>query len=123
MGLRATTKVYPDVSVDIYTDIESGITVSKVFSIKKNGQQVRDKLTVMCLKYDLRCFDYKKELNEPKKILCYLRTFDNINLFIDYVKNKANKKAYSFRIKGKFALTKIGDKTYIYRINLKETLS
>lgn len=116
MGLRATTKVYPDVSVDIYTDIESGITVSKLFSIKKNEQQVRDNLTVMCLKYDLRCADCTAVWGEPDKIICCLRTFDNINLFIDYVKNKANKKAYSFRIKGKFALTKIGDKTYIYRI-------
>lgn len=123
MGLRATTKVYPDVSVDIFTDIESGITVSKLFRIKKNEQQVRDKLTVMCLKYDLRCVDCTKTLDEPNNILCGLRTFDNINLFIDYVKNKANKKAYSFRIKGKFALTKIGEKTYIYRITSKETLS
>lgn len=123
MGLKSTTKVYPDVNVDIYTDIESGVTVSKVFSIKKNEQQVRDNLTVMCLKYDLQCVVYKKELNESKKILCCLRTFDNINSFVDYVKNKANKKAYSFRLKGKFALTKIGDKTYIYRINLKENLS
>lgn len=116
MGLRATTKVYPDVSVDIFTDIESGIIVSKVFSIKKNEQQVCDNLTVMCLKYDLRCVDYQKKLNEPKVILCCLRTFDDINSFIDYVKNKANKKGYSFRIKGKFALTKIGEKKYIYRI-------
>lgn len=123
MGLRATTKVYPDVSVDIYTDIESGITVSKVFSVKSNEQQVRDNLTVMCLKYDLQCVVYKKELNEQKKILCCLRTFDNIDSFVDYVKNKAYKTAYSFRIKGKFALTKIGDTSYIYRINLKEKLS
>lgn len=123
MGLRATTKVYPDVSVDIFTDIESGIIVSKLFSIKKNEQQVRDNLTVMCLKYDLRCVDCTKAWNEANKILCCLRTFDNINLFIDYVKNKANKKAYSFRIKGKFALTKIGDKTYIYRITSKGILS
>lgn len=123
MGLRATTKVYPDVSVDIFTDIESGITVSKLFSIKKNEQQVRDNLTVMCLKYDLRCVDCTKAWNETNKILCCLRTFDNINLFVDYVKNKANKKAYSFRIKGKFALTKIGEKTYIYRITSKETIS
>lgn len=123
MGLRATTEVYPDVSVDIFTDIESGITVSKLFSIKKNEQQVRDNLTVMCLKYDLRCVDYTKAWNEANKILCSLRTFDNINLFIDYVKNKANKKAYSFRIKGKFALTKIGEKTYIYRITSKGMLS
>lgn len=116
MGLRATTKVYPDVSVDIFTDVESGIIVSKVFSIKKNEQQVCDNLTVMCLKYDLRCVDYQKKLNEPKEILCCLRTFHDINSFIDYVKNKANKKGYSFRIKGKFALTKIGEKKYIYRI-------
>lgn len=123
MGLRVTTKVYPDVSVDIFTDIESGATVSKLFSIKKNEQQVRDNLTVMCLKYDLRCVDCTKAWNEENKILCCLRTFDNINLFIDYVKNKANKKAYSFRIKGKFALTKIGEKTYIYRITSKGTIS
>lgn len=123
MELRATTKVYPDVSVDIFTDVESGITVSKLFSIKKNEQQVRDNLAVMCLKYDLQCINYTHAWNEPNKIRCSLRTFDNINLFIDYVKNKANKKAYSFRLKGKFALTKIGDKTYIYRINLKEKLS
>lgn len=123
MGLRTTTKMYPDVSVDIFTDIESGITVSKLFSIRKNEQQVRDNLTVMCLKYDLRCADCTSAWDEPNRIICFLRTFDNIDSFVDYVKNKANKKAYSFRIKGKFALTKIGDKTYIYRITSKETLS
>jgi len=122
MGLRMTTKVYPDVSVDIFTDIESGIIVSKLFSIKKNERQIRDNLTVMCLKYDLRCTDCSKAWDEPNKILCCLRTFDNINLFVDYVKNKANKKAYSFRAKGKFVLTKIGEKTYIYRITPKTTL-
>lgn len=123
MGLRTATKVYPDVSVDIFTDIESGVTVSKLFSIKKNEHQVRDNLTVMCLKYDLRCVDCTAAWGEPDKILCCLRTFDNVDLFVDYVKNKAYKTAYSFRIKGKFALTKIGDKTYIYRITSKETLS
>lgn len=123
MGLRATTKVYPDVSVDIFTDIESGITVSKLFSIKKNEKQVRDNLTLMCLKYDLQCVDCTKAWNEQNKILCRLRTFDNISLFVDYVKNKSNKNAYSFRIKGKFALTKIGDKTYIYRITPNVTIS
>lgn len=123
MGLKVTTKVYPDVSVDFFTDIESGITVSKLFSIKKNEQQVRDNLTVMCLKYDLRCVDCTKAWNESDKILCCLRAFDNINLFIEYVKNKADKKGYSFRIKGKFALTKIGEKTYIYIVNSKVKLS
>lgn len=123
MGLRATTKVYLDVSVDIYTDIESGITVSKLFCIKNNEQQVRDNLTVMCLKYDLQCVDCTKAWDESDKILCCLRTFDNVDSFVDYVKNKAYKTAYSFRIKGKFALTKIGDKKYIYRITSKKTLS
>lgn len=118
-----TTKVYPDVSVDIFTDIESGIIVSKLFSIKKNEREVRDNLSVMCLKYDLRCTDCSKAWNEADKILCCLRTFDNVGLFVAYVKNKANKKGYSFRIKGKFALTKIGEKTYIYRVNSNGTLS
>lgn len=122
MGLRMTTKVYPDVSVDIFTDIESGIIVSKLFSIKRNEREVRDNLSVMCLKYDLRCVNCEKAWNEADKILCCLRTFDNVGLFVDYVKNKANKKGYSFRIKGKFALTKIGDKTYIYRVKPKTTL-
>ena len=123
MGLRATTKVYTDVSVDIFTDIESGIIVSKLFSIKNNEQQVRDNLTVMCLKYDLRCVDCTQAWNDEHKVLCCLRSFDNINLFVEYIKNKANKKAYSFRIKGQFALTKIGEKKYIYRIKSKGTIS
>lgn len=119
MGLRTTTKVYPDVSVGIFTDIESGITVSKIFNIKKNERQVLDNLTIMCLKYDLRCVNCTKSCDVQYKILCCLRTFENINLFVDYVKNKADKKGYSFRIKGKFALTKIGEKTYIYCITSK----
>jgi hypothetical protein len=39
---------------------------------------------------------------------------------IEYIKNKAYKTPYHFKLKGKFALVTIGDKKYIYRINTKK---
>lgn len=106
---------YKDVHVTTYIDEESGIIRFKFFSILSNKDVVRDRLAVMCLKNDLV---YMCTSNVPQEtsVMCKLRSFKNINEFIEYVKNKANNKAYSFRIKGEYALTKIGDKKYIYRI-------
>lgn len=106
---------YKDVHVNTYIDEESGIIRFKFFSILSNKDVVRDRLAVMCLKNDLV---YMCTSNAPKEtsVMCKLRSFKNINEFIEYVKYKANNKAYSFRIKGEYALTKIGDKKYIYRI-------
>lgn len=106
---------YKDVHVTTYTDEESGIIRFKFFSILSNKDVVRDRLAVMCLKNDLV---YMCTSNVPQEtsVMCKLRSFKNINEFIEYVKYKANNKAYSFRIKGEYALTKIGDKKYIYRI-------
>lgn len=106
---------YKDVHVTTYIDEESGIIRFKFFSILSNKDVVRDRLAVMCLKNDLV---YMCTSNVPQEtsIMCKLRSFKNINEFIEYVKYKANNKAYSFRIKGEYALTKIGDKKYIYRI-------
>lgn len=39
---------------------------------------------------------------------------------IEHIKTKANKLPYSFKLKGKFALAKIGDKKYVYRIITKK---
>ena len=106
---------YKDVHVTTYIDEESGIIRFKFFSIFSNKDVVRDRLAVMCLKNDLV---YMCTSNVPQEtsVMCKLRSFKNINEFIEYVKYKANNKAYSFRIKGEYALTKIGDKKYIYRI-------
>lgn len=106
---------YKDVHVTTYIDEESGIIRFKFFSILSNKDVVRDRLAVMCLKNDLV---YMCTSNVPQEtsVMCKLRSFKNINEFIEYVKYKANNKAYSFRIKGEYALTKIGDKKYIYRI-------
>ena len=118
MGISVESKRYPDVVVRITKDVESGIITSKSFSIIKNELQVRDNLSVMCLKHDLRCIDCTKSFGESA-ILCTLRSFDDISKMTEYIKNKANKLPYSFRIKGKFAIVKIGDKKYIYRITPK----
>lgn len=106
---------YKDVHVTTYIDEESDIIRFKFFSILSNKDVVRDRLAVMCLKNDLV---YMCTSNVPQEtsVMCKLRSFKNINEFIEYVKYKANNKAYSFRIKGEYALTKIGDKKYIYRI-------
>ena len=106
---------YKDVHATTYIDEESGIIRFKFFSILSNKDVVRDRLAVMCLKNDLV---YMCTSNVPQEtsVMCKLRSFKNINEFIEYVKYKANNKAYSFRIKGEYALTKIGDKKYIYRI-------
>ena len=106
---------YKDVHVTTYIDEESGIIRFKFFNILSNKDVVRERLAVMCLKNDLV---YMCTSNVPQEtsVMCKLRSFKNINEFIEYVKYKANNKAYSFRIKGEYALTKIGDKKYIYRI-------
>ena len=119
MGISIESKRYPDVVVRIHKDVESGVIMSKTFSIIKNELQVRDNLSVMCLKHDLRCLDCTKSFDMPT-ILCFLRSFDDISKMIEYIKNKANKLPYCFRLKGKFALVKIGEKKYIYRIIIKK---
>lgn len=106
---------YKDVHVTTYIDEESGIIRFKFFSILSNKDVVRDRLAVMCLKNDL-VYMCKSNVPQETSVMCKLRSFKNINEFIEYVKYKANNKAYSFRIKGEYALTKIGDKKYIYRI-------
>ena len=119
MGTMIESKRYPDVVVRIHKDTESGIVVTKSYSIIKNDEQVRDNLTVMCLKHDLRCIDCSKSFGEPI-IICTLRSFTSVEEMIEYIKNKANKLPYSFKLKGKFALATIGEKKYIYRIILKK---
>lgn len=119
MGTMIESKRYPDVVVRIHKDTESGIVVTKSYSIIKNDVQVRDNLTVMCLKHDLRCIDCSKSFGEPI-IICTLRSFASVVEMIEYIKNKANKLPYSFKLKGKFALATIGEKKYIYRITLKK---
>lgn len=119
MGTMIESKRYPDVVVRIHKDTESGIVVTKSYSIIKNDAQVRDNLTVMCLKHDLRCIDCSKSFGEPI-IICTLRSFTSVVEMIEYIKNKANKLPYSFKLKGKFALATIGEKKYIYHIILKK---
>lgn len=119
MGTMIESKRYPDVVVRIHKDTESGIVVTKSYSIIKNDAQVRDNLTIMCLKHDLRCIDCSKSFGEPI-IICTLRSFTSVVEMIEYIKNKANKLPYSFKLKGKFALATIGEKKYIYRITLKK---
>lgn len=106
---------YKDVHVTTYIDEESGIIRFKYFNILRNHAAVRDRLAIMCLKNDL-VYMNTTDIPQGASVMCKLRSFKNINEFIEYVKYKANNKAYSFRIKGEYALTKIGDKKYIYRI-------
>lgn len=119
MGISIESKRYPDVIVRIHKDVESGVIMSKTFSIIKNELQVRDNLAVMCLKHDLQCVDCSKAFGEPL-IVCSLRAFENIVKMIEHIKVKANKLPYSFKLKGKFALATIGEKKYIYRITIKK---
>ena len=119
MGISIESKRYPDVVVRIHKDVESGVIMSKTFSVIKNELQVRDNLAVMCLKHDLQCVDCSKSFGAPT-IICTLRAFENIVKMIEHIKVKANKLPYSFRLKGKFAIVKIGDKKYIYRIITKK---
>ena len=119
MGTSIESKVYPEVAVRIHKDIESGIIMTKSCNILKNAAQVRDKLTVMYLKHDLKCYDCSQDWGDDY-LLCTLRSFDDIAKMVEHIKTKANKSKYSFRLKGNFALAKIGDKTYIYRVNLKK---
>lgn len=109
-------KSYPDVIVRIHKDIESGIVITKSYNVLNNETKVRDKLSVMCLKYDLKCHDCSKIWGDTY-LLFTLRSFENVVEMIDYIKNKANKLPYSFRLKGRFALVKIGENKYIYRIS------
>ena len=122
MGISIESKRYPDVVVRIHKDVESGVIMSKTFSIIKNEFQVRDNLAVMCLKHDLQCVDCSKAFGEPL-IACSLRAFENIVKMIEHIKVKANKLPYSFKLKGKFAIVTIGEKKYIYRIILKSEKS
>lgn len=118
MGISVESKRYPDVVVRIHKDVESGVIMSKTFSIIKNELQVKDNLAVMCLKHDLQYVDCSKSFGEHL-IVCSLRAFENIVKMIEYIKTKANKFPYSFKLRGKFALVTIGEKKYIYRIILK----
>lgn len=115
MGVSYLQQTCPDVKVSIRKDEESGLIISKTFFIKNNELQVRDNLMVMCLKHDLRCIDCTKYFGEPT-FMCCLRSFDCINSLITHIKNKANKGKYSFKIRGTFALAKIGEKPYVYRV-------
>ena len=119
MGTSVESKMYPDVVVRIHKDIESGIIMTKSYNILKNETQVRDNLTVMCLKHDLKCNDCSQDYGSAY-LLCTLRSFDDITKMIEHIKTKANKLPYSFKLKGKFALAKIGDKKYVYRIITKK---
>jgi hypothetical protein len=119
MGTSVESKMYPDVVVRIHKDIESGIIMTKSYNILKNETQVRDNLTVMCLKHDLKCYDCSQAYGGAY-LLCTLRSFDDITKMIEHIKTKANKSKYSFKLKGKFALATIGEKKYIYRITLKK---
>lgn len=122
MGISIESKRYPDVVVRIHKDVESGVITSKTFSIIKNEQQVRDNLTVMCLKNDLVCVDCSRSFGAPT-FVCTLRSFVDVVKMIEHIKVKANKLPYSFKLKGKFALATIGEKKYIYHITLKSKKS
>lgn len=50
MGTSVESKNYPDVVVRIHKDIESWIIMRKSYNILKNEMQVRDNLTLMCVK-------------------------------------------------------------------------
>lgn len=119
MGISIESKRYPYVVVRINKDVESGIIMTKSYNILKNEMQVRDKIKVMCLKHDLECYDCSQDCGDAY-LFCTLRSFEYVPTMMAYIKQKANKSPYSFRLKGRFALVTIGDKKYIYRIILKK---
>lgn len=110
-------KNFPDVSVLTYNDAGSGVTTIKIYTIKnkKNEEEVKDRLRVMCLKHDLRYEYYENTLKEHC-VLCSLKRFDKLRDLMDYIIIKANKGEYLFRLKNNLALVKIGEKTFVYRI-------
>ena len=122
MGVSIESKRYPDVVVRIHKDVESGIIMTKSYNIILNETPVRDNIKLMCLKHDLQCYDCSQDRVDAY-LVCTLRSFDDITKMIEYIKTKANKSKYSFKLRGKFALVTIGDKKYIYRIILKSEKS
>lgn len=122
MGLSITSKDYKDVRVATHTDMPSGVVTCKTFTIKQNRTNVIDRITIMCFKHDLKCTNVSSVAGETM-IACSIKCFDNIRDFIYYIQNKAIKTKYSFKIRGEFALAKIGDKEYIYRIKSKNLKS
>ena len=104
-------------------DKESGIVVAKTYEPYYRFTYVREQLQAMCKKHDLK---YSEVDVLPSMCTCSLKVFGSIKEFHDYVKGKANKEPYSYKIKGLFALVKIGkdkeQKTFIYKITNKLSL-
>lgn len=115
MGISITSKDYNDVRMTIHRDKKSGIITCRTYTIRRNARQVADRLTVMCLKHDLKCTNVSSMIGE-KVIVCSIKVFGSIDELIEHIKAKAVKTKYSWRIRGSFALAKIGDNEYIYRI-------
>lgn len=104
-------------------DKESGIVVAKTYEPYYRFTYVKEQLMAMCEQHDLRYSEYDKL---PSTCVCSLKVFGSIKEFHDYVKGKANKEPYSYKIKGLFALVKIGkdkeQKSFIYKITNKLSL-
>ena len=108
------TQEYADASVTTHTIY--GLMVSKTFRIKKNEEQVRDRIRIMCINHDLRYIDVSATYQEPS-CMCFLKYFNSLLDADRYIKHKAASKNYSIIVRGKFIKAKIGDKEYIYRFN------
>lgn len=104
-------------------DKESGIVVVRTYEPYYRFTYVREKLKAMCKNHDLK---YSEADVLPSMCTCSIKVFDSIKEFHDYVKGKANKEPYSYKIKGEFALVKIGkgkeQKSFIYKITNKLSL-
>lgn len=108
------TKEYADVSVTAHT--KYGLMFSKTFRIKKNEEQVKDRIRIMCLNHDLRYIDTTVSSQEPSCICC-LKYFNSLLDADRYIRQKDASKNYSIVVRGNFIKAKIGDKNYIYRFN------
>lgn len=109
-------KTYKDVEVNTRMDSNNGIVLSKTFRVLQNEWSVKDRLLNMCLKYDLRYWNYGFDRGKPSYFCC-LRSFDGVTQLAEYIKKKSNGKQYSFKIKGEFVLATIGSNKYVYRLS------
>ena len=109
------TKSYNDIYTTTVRDDESGLITCKSLYIQGNDEKAKDRLMLMCLKHDLRFRSFKTN-HGYNHFICSMKIFSDVKDFVEYIKGRMTKTKYSFKIKGKFALVKTGDKKYIYRI-------
>lgn len=105
-------KRYQDCSMSIVTHNDSGLIVARNYIVNRNFDVVYKRLQKMCQKHDLECKVYP----HSERILCMIKSFENVNAFTSYIIGKMIKTKYSYQIKGHFALVTSESGKYVYRI-------